>query len=71
MLNADIPAHAIHEAQHKEQKPMPVEPPRKITETQIIRREEGKGPQQKKKPTPPKDGLKKEPERPGKVDIKI
>jgi hypothetical protein len=50
---------------------MPVEPPRKITETQIIRREEGKGSQQKKKPTHPKDGLKKEPEQPGKVDIKI
>lgn len=50
---------------------MPVEPPRKITETQIIRREEGNGPRRKKKPTPPKDGLKKEPEQPGKVDIRI
>jgi hypothetical protein len=51
---------------------MPVEPPRRITETQIIQREEGKGSQQKKKkPMPPKDGLKKEPEQPGKVDIKI
>lgn len=51
---------------------MPVEPPRKITGTQIIRREEeGRGSPQKKKPTPPKEGLKKEPEQPGKVDIKI
>jgi len=50
---------------------MPVEPPRKITETQIIQREEGKGSQQKKKPAPPKEGLKKEPEQPGKVDIKV
>ena len=50
---------------------MPVEPPRKITETQIIRHEEGNGPRQKKKPMPRKDGLKREPEQPGKVDIKI
>jgi|APDOM4702015023_1054809.scaffolds.fasta_scaffold1090417_1 hypothetical protein len=50
---------------------MPVEPPRKITETQIIRREEGNSPRQKKKPAPQKEGLKKEPEQPGKVDIKI
>jgi len=50
---------------------MPVEPPRKITETQIIRREEGKGSGQKKKPEPPKAGLKKGPDQPGKVDIKI
>jgi hypothetical protein len=50
---------------------MPVEPPRKITETQIIRREEGKGSSQKRKQAPPKDGLKKEQEQPGKVDIKI
>jgi hypothetical protein len=56
---------------HTELKPMPVEPPRKITETQIIQREEGKGSQQKKKPAPPKEGLKKEPEQPGKVDIKV
>jgi hypothetical protein len=50
---------------------MPVEPPRKITEIPIVWREDGKGSQQKKKPTPSKDGLKKEPEQPGKVDIKI
>ena len=51
---------------------MPVEPPRKITETQIIgRKEEGRRDQQRKKPMPPKEGLKKEPEQPGKLDIKI
>jgi len=51
---------------------MPVEPPRKITETQIIiRQEENKGSPQKKKQPPVKDGLKKEPKQPGKVDIRI
>jgi hypothetical protein len=50
---------------------MPVEPTRKITETPIIRREEDKGFQRKKKQPSLKDVSKKEPERTGKVDIKI
>jgi hypothetical protein len=50
---------------------MPIEPPKKITGTLIIRRDEGKGSQQKKKPVPPKNGLKREQDQPGKVDIKI
>lgn len=49
---------------------MPIEPPRKITETQIIRREESTAFQQRKKQAK-KEPLKKEPEKTGKVDIKI
>jgi hypothetical protein len=49
---------------------MPVEPPRKITETQIIRREEGTTLGRRKKPLI-KNEKKKEPEKSGKVDIKI
>jgi hypothetical protein len=43
---------------------MPVEPPRKISETQTIRREEGPTLEQRKKQN-------KEPIKSGKVDIKI
>jgi len=50
---------------------MAVEPPRKITGTTIIRREEGTGSQQKKKQQPRKDEPRQEPTSPGKVDIKI
>ena len=50
---------------------MPVDPPKKISETQIIRREEGTGFQQRKKPKQPKKEEKKEPEKTGKVDIKV
>ena len=50
---------------------MPVEPPRKITQTQIVQREEGKGFDKKKNPRPPKSEPKQEQKRPGKVDIKI
>lgn len=50
---------------------MPVEPPRKISESQIIRREEGAFPQPRKKPAPPKKEQKKEPDKTGKVDIKV
>jgi hypothetical protein len=49
---------------------MPIEPPRKITETQIIRREEGTALDQRKKRFK-KNDQKKEPEKSGKVDIKI
>ena len=52
---------------------MPIEPPRKVSETPSIRREEDARNQQRKKKPPVK---KKEEEhqesiRPGKVDIKI
>lgn len=52
---------------------MPVEPSGRISETRIIKREEGAVSQQKKKPaakkqTAPKE---KEQEKPGKIDIKI
>ena len=50
---------------------MPVEPPRKITETQIIRREEGTALDKRKKPFLKKNDQKKEPDKSGKVDIKI
>jgi len=49
---------------------MPVEPSKKISGTQIIRREEGPAPQQKKK----QDQKKKEqkaPEKSGSIDIKV
>ena len=50
---------------------MPIEPPRKVTQTPIVRREEGTRDQQRKKKQP----LKKEDEtgapKPGKVDIKV
>jgi len=55
---------------HDEGITMPIEPPRKITETQIIRREENATFQQRKKQVK-KEPLKKEPEKTGKVDIKI
>jgi hypothetical protein len=50
---------------------MPVEPPRKISESQIIRREEGAFHQPQRKPAPPKKEPQKEPEKTGKVDIKV
>jgi hypothetical protein len=50
---------------------MPIEPPRKITETQIIRREEGTALDKRKKPFAKKNDQKKGPEKSGKVDIKI
>jgi len=54
---------------------MPIEPPRKISETQIIRREDGAGYQKKKKPASPKNEQKPEeknvPEKTGKIDIRI
>ena len=50
---------------------MPVEPPRKITETQIIRREESATLEQRKKQNPKKKNQIKEPAKSGKVDIKI
>jgi hypothetical protein len=50
---------------------MPIEPPGKINETQIIRREEGATMQQKKKQTPEKKNQIREPEKSGKIDIKI
>jgi hypothetical protein len=49
---------------------MPIEPPRKITETQIIQREENATFQQRKKKMK-KEERKKEPEKTGKVDIKV
>jgi hypothetical protein len=49
---------------------MPVEPPRKITETQIIRREEETTLERRKKQLIKKE-KKKEPEKSGKVDIRI
>ncbi len=55
-----------------EEMSMPIEPPRKINETQIIRREEGTTMQQrKKKGETKKTAEKKETEKTGKVDIKI
>ena len=50
---------------------MPIEPPGKINETQIIRREEGATMQQKKKQMSQKKNQPKEPEKIGKIDIKI
>jgi len=51
---------------------MPVDPPRKITETHIIRREENTNMQQRKKPSPQKkDPLRKDQEKTGLVDIKV
>ncbi len=51
---------------------MPIEPPRKINETQIIRREESTNMQQRKKKAEMKKGLeKKDTEKTGKIDIKI
>jgi hypothetical protein len=50
---------------------MPVEPPRKISETQTIRREEGPTLEQRKKQNPKKKDQNKEPIKSGKVDIKI
>jgi len=49
---------------------MPIEPPRRITETQIIKREENATLQQRKKQAPKKKGPQ-QPDKPGKVDIKI
>jgi len=49
---------------------MPIEPPRKITETQVIHREESATFQQRKKKMK-KEPPKAEPEKTGKVDIKI
>lgn len=51
---------------------MPVDPPRKITETQIIRREENTNMHQRKKPSPhKKDQDRKDQEKSGIVDIKV
>ena len=50
---------------------MPIEPPGKINETQIIRHEEGATMQQKKKQTPQKKNQIKETEKSGMIDIKI
>ena len=50
---------------------MPVEPPGKIIETPTIGREEGPGFQKRKKPKPPQEEPKEEPNKSGKVDIKI
>ncbi len=49
---------------------MPIEPPRKVTQTQIIRREEEAGFQQKKKQLK-KEQPKNEPRKDGKIDIKV
>ncbi len=55
-----------------EEKNMPIEPPGKINETQILRREEGTTMQQRKKKRETKKAAeKKEAEKSGKVDIKI
>ncbi len=51
---------------------MPVDPSRKISETQIIRREEQTNLKQKKKPAQQKkDQGRKEKEKTGIVDIKV
>lgn len=50
---------------------MPIEPPGKITEIQIIRREENDGSKRKKKEKPRKEETKRAPDKPGRVDIKI
>jgi len=50
---------------------MPIEPSGKIHEAPVIRREESVAFQQKKKQSPPKKEPPKEPEKSGKIDIKI
>jgi hypothetical protein len=50
---------------------MPIEPSVRISETQIIRREEETTSKQKKKETPKKQVRPKEQEKTGKIDIKI
>ncbi|HTF99174.1 MAG TPA: hypothetical protein VK654_01145 [Nitrospirota bacterium] len=52
---------------------MPIEPSVRISETQIIRREEGATSQQKqkKKQTPTNQTQQQEKEKSGKIDIKI
>jgi hypothetical protein len=50
---------------------MSIEAPGKITGTPIIRREEDAALPQKRKPLQRKKEQKKEPERSGKIDIKI
>jgi hypothetical protein len=50
---------------------MAIEPSKKVTETQIIRREENTAFQQKKKQQTRKQELIKDQDRSGKVDIKV
>ncbi len=50
---------------------MPIEPSVRISETQIIRREEETASKQKKKETPKKQVQPREQEKTGKIDIKI
>jgi len=50
---------------------MPIEPSTRVTETQIIRREEGSTNKQKKKPSAKKEEQPRKHGAPGKVDIKI
>jgi hypothetical protein len=50
---------------------MPIEPSNKISQTPIIQREESASFQQRKKPKQPPKDESKNPEKTGKIDIKV